>query len=142
MKGKVKIVSVKNRSALITLEDGTEKWFTFGDKVKMDFVKKGDCEFEIDKEDEDSIPFIKCSPVKAAGKEFKPATYYAPEGSKSYVEWDKEKQKRISRSGLLNSAIAMFALNLGQSKDGIKELVTEQQIIETAKEFEKYLEEE
>lgn len=137
MKGKVKIVSVKNRSACVTLEDGTEKWFTFGDKVKMDFVKKGDCEFEIDKEDEDCIPFIKS--IGEAKKDFKPATEYTPERKEFDVDWDKEKQQRISRSGLLNTAIALYSLNYQKGTGEVKEIVQEQQIIDTAKEFEKYI---
>lgn len=149
-KGKVLAISKEHNRVKISYdkideEDGstttTEKWFDVGGKVKMEFIRKEECEFESSKDNEDEIVFIS-HPKKAEEKpvkgEFKPATEFQPRGFD--VAWDKVKQGRISRSGALNTAIELKRLNLGQSKDGIKEEVTAGQVIDIAKEFMDYIE--
>lgn len=44
MKGIVKAVSQKNNSVLMEVE-GVETWFALGPRVKISYVKEGECEF-------------------------------------------------------------------------------------------------
>jgi hypothetical protein len=150
MKGKVLAISEEKRRVKLSYEktdeeDGsvtvTEKWFDLGPKVQVKFLRKEECEFEIDKEDEEVVPFI-TFPKKEKKSDFKTGDSFDSRESseKAKLAWEKVKQGRISRSGALNTAIDLKKLNLNQSKDGIKEEITTEQIIEIAQEFEKYIE--
>lgn len=57
-KGIVKAISEQNRSVLIA-EGNTEIWHNLGDHIKMQFIRKGPCEYRLDEEVEE-IAFIKC----------------------------------------------------------------------------------
>ncbi|MHA1876703.1 MAG: hypothetical protein ACTSUC_09705 [Promethearchaeota archaeon] len=62
-KGEVKAISQKNRSVLMIEKDiygsnPTESWLRLGENIKMNWVKKGSCEF---KQKDGLISFIKCS---------------------------------------------------------------------------------
>jgi len=137
MKGTVKAISMQKRSALIAVGD-KEEWYNFGEKVKMEFVRKGEAEFELS--EDGTIPFIKSagSTVKSPKPGFKPSTEYRSDYYKEKIQWDKDKQRRISRSGLINSSIAFYGLQK-QSEDEVKTVVTEEQILETAKKFEAFV---
>jgi len=49
MKGNVKAISQQNRSVLIE-DNSKEEWYDIADNVKLDYVKKGMCEFSVDEE--------------------------------------------------------------------------------------------
>jgi len=70
MDGIVKAISLKNNSVLISCQN-VDEWYQLGEKVKGEFVKKGECEFTADAE---TVSFIKNTGDKAEkfDKPYKP----------------------------------------------------------------------
>ena len=132
-KGIVKAISKENRSILVE-QEGMEFWYQLADNIVVDYIKKGEAEFNTN--EANKITFIKSSFTKSGGAKSASPSFHQANQNQNY--WEsyanaKEKQLIISRQACLNSALKFYELN----KENIKEL-TLMKVLRTAEVFFEY----
>ena len=105
MLGIVKAISEKNKSVLIESE-GRDEWFTLGEKVKIAYVNKGECEFKTSEASPMIITFI-----KGTGAQRSPNTPQQPSQPTPPPTWNKPQEStgnEIKRMSALKASSRIF----------------------------------
>ncbi|HUS51829.1 MAG TPA: hypothetical protein VMZ91_16795 [Candidatus Paceibacterota bacterium] len=104
MKGEVIAISQKNRSVLIGCE-GEEAWYPLGEAVKLNYVKKGECEFSIENDPETGNEIV--SFIKAIGGYGKDT--YGKDQTKIPRSFPQKSEKQANRIDLESEMITRMS---------------------------------